>query len=70
MKRCEAITPWGEICYAATKKRVDETQTVNMLHNTGRKDWNGENTIAIERCHPVFKTNLCYFHTKRKVGLI
>ena len=70
MKRCEAITPWGEICNATTMKKVDETQTVNMLHNTGRKDWNGDDTITIERCHPVFKTNLCYFHTKRKVGLI
>ena len=70
MKRCEAITPWGEICYAATMKKVDETQTVNMLHNTGRRDWGGDMIITVERCHPVFKTNLCYFHTKRKVGLI
>ena len=56
MKGCKAIT-FGEICYASTMKKVDKTQTVNMLHNTGRHDWNGEDIITIERCHPVLKTN-------------
>ena len=69
MKRCEAIVQFGEICYAATMKKADETQTVNMLHNTGRRDWGGDEIITIERCHPVYQTNLCYYHTKREKGL-
>jgi len=69
MKRCMAITPRGEICGAATMKEVNKTQTVNMWHNTGRRDWGGDEIITIERCHPVYQTNLCYYHTKREKGL-
>jgi len=50
-------------------KLVNDFDTnVVMMWDTGRADWWGQPGVYPINTHPVLKTKLCYYHTKKLEG--